>query len=150
MEPAVDDAGGPEVADAGEWGFDLFEDEDDELLVVTSEFWDDVDDDEDVEEAEEVDEFDEVELPLPSCDVVVPFISLDLTISCLASLVFVPGLVRLIFILRPLSTVAECSTAIFPGLPELRCTALTEPGCCLPLVGPLPVLELLALPLPVF
>lgn len=37
--------------------------------------------------------------------------SLDLTISCLASEVFVPGLVRLIFILRPLSTVAECSTA---------------------------------------
>lgn len=41
-----------------------------------------------------------------------PFCSPGFTISCLASEVFVPGLVLLIFILRPLSTVAECSTAI--------------------------------------
>lgn len=68
-------------------------------------------------------------------------ISFDLTISCLASLVFVPGFVRLIFILRPLSTVAECSTAILPGLPALPCTAFTPltftlDACLLP--GPVP------------
>jgi len=74
-----------------------------------------------------------------SCDEAVPLISFDLTISCLASLVLVPGFVRLIFILRPLSTVAECSTAILPGLPALPWTALTPltftPDACL-LPGP--------------
>lgn len=70
-----------------------------------------------------------------SCDETVPLISFDLTISCLASLVLVPGFVRLIFILRPLSTVAECSTAILPGLPALAWTAFTPltftPDACL-------------------
>lgn len=88
-------------------------------------------DDEDVEDTAD---------PLfESCDETVPLISFDLTISCLASLVFVPGLVRLIFILRPLSTVAECSTAILPGLPALLCTAFT----------PLTILEVCLLPGPV-
>lgn len=66
--------------------------------------------------------------PFPlSCDDIVPFISFDLTISCFASLLFVPGFVRLIFIFSPLSTVAECSTAILPGLPGFPCAALTLP-----------------------
>lgn len=141
FEPAVDEAWGPAAADAGECGLDLLDDE--ELLLVTSaiEFWDDVDDDDDdVDEVDDddEDEFDDDELPVVSCEDDVPLISLDLTISCLASLVFVPGLVRFIFILRPLSTVAECSTAILPGFPALVCTALIALGCCFP-VGQLPV-----------
>ena len=64
--------------------------------------------------------------PFPlSCDDIVPLISFDFTISCFASLLFVPGFVRLIFIFSPLSTVAECSTAILPGLPGFPCAALT-------------------------
>lgn len=64
---------------------------------------------------------------LLSWDEAVPLISFDLTISCLASLLLVPGFVRLIFILRPLSTVAECSTAILPGFPALPCTTAFTP-----------------------
>ena len=80
------------------------------------------------EEEEEEEEF-ELDETFPSW--AVPLISFDLTISCLASLVLVPGLVRLIFILRPLSTVAECSTAILPGFPALA-LLLTPPIGCLP------------------
>ena len=77
--------------------------------------------------------------PFPlSCDDIVPLISFDFTISCFASLLFVPGFVRLIFIFRPLSTVAECSTAILPGLPVFTvCAAAFTPLttalllCCL-------------------
>lgn len=51
----------------------------------------------------------DIELPLLHVRVtvvgVVPFWS-DLTISCFASDVFVPGLVRFIFIFNPLSSVA--------------------------------------------
>lgn len=135
----------PDTADAGECGFDLFADNEFPVITSATEFCDTADDDEDVAEpVDDVDEFDDDELPLPSCDDAVPLISFDLTISCLASLVLVPGLVRLIFILRPLSTVAECSTAILPGLPVFVCTAFTAPDCCLP-VGPLAVFELLTL-----
>lgn len=75
-----------------------------------------------------------------SCDDTNPFISFDLTISCLASLLFVPGFVRLIFILRPLSTVAECSTAILPGLPGFPCAAFTPlTAALLCLLLPVPV-----------
>lgn len=41
-----------------------------------------------------------------------PFCSLDFTISCFASDDLEPGFVRLIFILSPLSDVAECSMCI--------------------------------------
>lgn len=76
-------------------------------------------------------------LAAASCDDTDPLISFDLTISCFASLLFVPGFVRLIFIFRPLSTVAECSTAILPGLPVFPCalfTPLTTALFCLLLV----------------
>lgn len=54
----------------------------------------------------------DITAPLISVWSTLPFCSLDLTISCFASDVLVPGLVRLIFILRPLSVVAECSMCI--------------------------------------
>lgn len=95
----------------------------------------------------------------------VPLISFDLTISCLTSLLLVPGFVRLIFILRPLSTVDECSTAILPGLPGLPCAAFTllttallclllvpvtidEEPFAFPVLPLLPALPALPLPLP--
>lgn len=86
-----------------------------------------------------------------SCEDTVPFISFDFTISCFASLLLVPGFVRLIFILRPLSTVAECSTAILPGFPGLPCAAFTPLATafiCLPPVPGTIDAEPFALPAP--
>lgn len=129
-------------AEAGEWlGLDLFEDWP-PLAAPHSEFcefWATAAETE-VEPTAEDEDVEEAAVPLfESWDEAVPLISFDLTISCLASLVLVPGFVRLIFILRPLSTVAECSTAILPGLPALPWTALTPltftPDACL-LPGP--------------
>jgi hypothetical protein len=134
-------------ADAGEWlGLDLL-DEDDcpPPAALHSEFCEfcATAADADVEPTVEDEDVEDAAVPLfESCDETVPLISFDLTISCLASLVFVPGLVRLIFILRPLSTVAECSTAILPGLPALPWTAFTPltftPDACL-LPGPVTI-----------
>lgn len=141
MEPALEEgAATVPPADAGEWlGLDLFDDEDWPPVAPHSEFCEfcaTAADAEPEPPALDAEVEDAVAALLASCDEAVPFISFDLTISCLASLVLVPGLVRLIFILRPLSTVAECSTAILPGLPALPWTAftpLTMPvGCLLP------------------
>lgn len=76
-----------------------------------------------------------------------PFCSLDLTISCLASDVFVPGFVLFIFIFNPLSVVAECSMCILAvaaaldacGPPPVFAAILATPllpliGCCCSLV----------------
>lgn len=61
----------------------------------------------------------ELELLLSSAPDSAPFCCCSaLTISCFASDVFVPGLVRLIFILSPLSSVAWWSMAtLLPALP---------------------------------
>lgn len=116
------------------------DDDDDEeefpVVASTMEFCELADEDDGGVE-EEADDAEDEELPLlPSWLAPLPLSSFDLTISCFASLVFVPGFVLLIFILRPLSTVAECSTAILPGLPAFVCTALTAPGCCFPVEPP--------------
>lgn len=109
--------------------------------------------DAEAEPAIEDEDVEDAAVPLfESCDEAVPLISFDLTISCLASLVLVPGLVRLIFILRPLSTVAECSTAILPGFPALPWTAFTPltltPDACL-LPGPVTTDDAVPFALPV-
>lgn len=79
-----------------------------------------------------------------------PFNSPGFTISCLASDVLVPGLVRFIFILRPLSTVAECSTANLAAaaaapLPPPAAAAAATPGV---LASPAVVEAIAALPPP--
>lgn len=77
--------------------------------------------------------------------------SVAFTISCLASELLVPGLVRLIFILSPLSSVAWWSMDIFAlDLPLEELELLPLPLPLLPpceLGGP-PALVLLLLPLP--
>lgn len=69
------------------------------------------DDDEEDDEVDDDDEDDDCDVELLPGEAsskldVLPFCCSALTISCFASEVFVPGLVRLIFIFNPLSSVA--------------------------------------------